>query len=566
MKKHGSYNTDEWQVAKKKRPRGPSDTQNENCQTSDSENSWEEESVKMSEGEVKAFMCLNDSEKLLQIFTKIGILDDIKNAVKGLKRRVGRVEENMCSMQSKLTITERRLKLLEYKAIDKDAQSRRLNLLFWGVEEKDDPVTDLINALSYDLDVEESGIVTQVQRLGKPRQKGNTHQQTVSQPLDAGQGHRVEHKNGNPQQEIASSLKPRPLLASFKHQEDVRSVLKEAKALKSRGISVAKDYPEEIRRARETLWPDLKSAKKSGKEAFIAFPAKLIVDKRVVADLYPDWGEVLYPGPPRSNSQKTAWQPRPTGPPNFSLPPRIWQGVSKADPSPRASANKQKAPVSGQVTRPKTQTQNPMGSLNTSPYVSKGAIHQRMEANIGKNSGKNISQISDKLSKFVYQKSKVESETNKHTEVFTSGTNGVDKSTVPPPPGYSDVIKYTSMTQPEDGEVANQVLTTRPEDLTATRYVPPRPPDDREAAKYAPPPPPKDSTAAMYAPPTPLVDPASAKYMAPLAPGDPDTTKKAPPPLSGDPGTVTTSTSPPPSDQVEDTDQEGPPPQSAGSQ
>ena len=82
---------------------------------------------------------------------------------------------------------------------------------------------------------------------------------------------------------------------------DAKMVLDAAKSLRKQNVSVAKDYPDEIRRARETLWPKLKAARQQGKEAYIGFPAKLVVENHVEEDVYPDWWDVLHPKYPRDD-------------------------------------------------------------------------------------------------------------------------------------------------------------------------------------------------------------------------------------------------------------------------
>ncbi len=50
-------------------------------------------------------------------------------------------------------------------------------------------------------------------------------------------------------------------------------------------VSMAEDFPLPIRRARESLLPELKEIKNSGKRATIAYPAKLIVEGKLVKEI-----------------------------------------------------------------------------------------------------------------------------------------------------------------------------------------------------------------------------------------------------------------------------------------
>ena len=67
-----------------------------------------------------------------------------------------------------------------------------------------------------------------------------------------------------------------------------------AKNLKGKGLGISRDYPEEIRKARQRLEPKRKEAVSAKKKASIIFSAKLFVDGAVIADQFPDWREVMH--------------------------------------------------------------------------------------------------------------------------------------------------------------------------------------------------------------------------------------------------------------------------------
>ena len=58
-------------------------------------------------------------------------------------------------------------------------------------------------------------------------------------------------------------------------------------------LGVSRDFPKEIAEARKQLWPRCKDAKHKGHLASIVFPAKLVVNSKVVCDKFPDWHETL---------------------------------------------------------------------------------------------------------------------------------------------------------------------------------------------------------------------------------------------------------------------------------
>lgn len=69
---------------------------------------------------------------------------------------------------------------------------------------------------------------------------------------------------------------------------------------------INRDYPNEIVQARGKILAEFKKAKgeNAGRSVFIAYPAKLVVNKRVVRDEFPDWNSVLRMSQTRSHYQE----------------------------------------------------------------------------------------------------------------------------------------------------------------------------------------------------------------------------------------------------------------------
>lgn len=59
--------------------------------------------------------------------------------------------------------------------------------------------------------------------------------------------------------------------------------------------SVSRDYPVEITRARKTLWPEYKRLKQENplSKVAIVYPAKLIMNGKLVTDMFPEWDDIL---------------------------------------------------------------------------------------------------------------------------------------------------------------------------------------------------------------------------------------------------------------------------------
>lgn len=168
---------------------------------------------------------------------------------------------------SRLDVTDKRLRLLEYKSIDFEVKSRAANLLFTGIMEQagENCVTIVKNVLSSKMLMEDTSF-------------------TVKQAF------RVGRKKINNDRAVS-----RPIRVTFSDSFEVKRVLSFTRNLKGTNISVNKDYPAEIADARKELWPDFKSARKvyGAKIVKMKFPAAIEIKGVVVQDKFPDWYSVL---------------------------------------------------------------------------------------------------------------------------------------------------------------------------------------------------------------------------------------------------------------------------------
>lgn len=161
------------------------------------------------------------------------------------------------------------LKLLSYKTIDIEARSRRNNLIIRGVpEERDENCFQTVRRFICDhlgLDANRMFLV-RAHRLGARKRD--------TRPFE-------------PQK--------RPLIVAFRDFTDTVEILDNTKRLKGTYFSVDRDYPREIYEARKRLWPILKEKRKEHPKAdvYIQYPARLMVDKVLIRDEFPDWFRVL---------------------------------------------------------------------------------------------------------------------------------------------------------------------------------------------------------------------------------------------------------------------------------
>ena len=87
----------------------------------------------------------------------------------------------------------------------------------------------------------------------------------------------------------------RPIIVNFRDFIDTDTIMNKAFMLKNTPFSIAYDLPKEINEARKRLWSELRTIKanKPFVKFQILYPAKLLVEGKVVRDEFPDWGKVM---------------------------------------------------------------------------------------------------------------------------------------------------------------------------------------------------------------------------------------------------------------------------------
>ena len=150
---------------------------------------------------------------------------------------------------------------MEYTCLDLEAKSKQQNVIIHGLEEvHDEEIMDISRKFLMDLGMSDT-VIHRAFRLGRPRV---------------------------PQTSI------RPVMISLTNVVDVDTAIKKGKELLAESnIRVTRDNPAEIRKARGKLAKELREYRNAGKEAYIAFPARLVVEGRTKKDLFPNWYKVL---------------------------------------------------------------------------------------------------------------------------------------------------------------------------------------------------------------------------------------------------------------------------------
>ncbi len=202
------------------------------------------------------------------------------NAIRKVTSRLDKSNDDVKSMFSELQSCKDHIKNLEHQMsdlnsqrIELEARSRRNNLIFHGIEEskEENTLTVLQKFMEKELKMSNSKelLIQRVHRLGKSADNSNIG---------------------------SRSKKHRPIIASFVDFRQREHVRQQRFNLSSR-YGVSEDLPYEIRQARAVLEPELKELKQQKKRATIVYPAKLLVEGKVVREVKP--GTVPRPHPGR---------------------------------------------------------------------------------------------------------------------------------------------------------------------------------------------------------------------------------------------------------------------------
>ena len=221
---------------------------------------------------------------------KTELVTTIDSKVSSLKKelndKLGKLDKKLAKFENRLEALEDKVsshectggggqlseavKLLQYKAVDQEARSRRCNLLVYNVAETADDDTEkvFLDFLSNRLGIEQHMAIQRVHRLGRKPPR---------------------HDDGN----TGGRKKIRPIIVCLRDYPDVEKCMANSKKLAGSGLGISRDYPGMIRMARKRLEEKKREAVRQKKKVSVVYPAKLIVDGQMVADEIPDWREVL---------------------------------------------------------------------------------------------------------------------------------------------------------------------------------------------------------------------------------------------------------------------------------
>ena len=215
------------------------------------------------------FSSLNVDEKLSHMFDKLNSLEQSNNEIMKFSHQMNSVQAKVDRAEQHTVNHELFLKVLAYKSIDIEARSRRCNLVIHGLaESKNERLDDKLQEFMWnEMGIDSDDLfVHRIHRLGslyKAKQRQNTD---------------------NPK---------RPIIIAFQDYNSTVKILDAAYMLRGSSFSVTRDYPREIVAARQRLMPRYRTERQNGHKVSIEYPAKLVVNGRIVADEFPDWYQIL---------------------------------------------------------------------------------------------------------------------------------------------------------------------------------------------------------------------------------------------------------------------------------
>ena len=205
-------------------------------------------------------MSLDDKVSL--VLSKLAVNEQRVKYIQHKVDSVLPVKKRVAEIETVLRSHSERLKLLEYRSLDIEVRSRRRNLLFKGVPENkfENCFTEARIFIRDKLRIDQDMYLERAHRLGR-----------------------------------FDPSKTRPIIVAFRDYCDTELILQEASNLRGTELGVSRDYPNEISKARQSLWAQFKATREKNprKKVTLGYPACIIVNGVTTVDLFPDWHNIL---------------------------------------------------------------------------------------------------------------------------------------------------------------------------------------------------------------------------------------------------------------------------------
>ncbi|MCG7869107.1 MAG: hypothetical protein JAY74_22405, partial [Candidatus Thiodiazotropha taylori] len=205
---------------------------------------------------------MSNEEKLTLILSKVSVNESRVSLIQTKLDSVLNINSRVSAIENVVKSQNDRLKLLEYRSLDIEARSRRRNLLFKGITEnrRENCFEVIRDFMRLHLRIDTDMYLERAHRLGR-----------------------------------FSINKTRPIIVAFRDFCDTEDILRATSVLKGSNYGVSRDYPNEIAKARQSLWIQFKDLRGNNpnKKVSLGYPAKIVIDGDTVVDKFPDWFPVL---------------------------------------------------------------------------------------------------------------------------------------------------------------------------------------------------------------------------------------------------------------------------------
>ena len=224
-----------------------------------------------------SFNTMGPDDKLNLIFAKLLNIEHIQSEVTSMQRTLRHTDERLQRTVGHVDNNTYKLQHLAYKYLDLETKNRRKNIIMYGLAENHNSTVSAVvrefieNAL--DIDIEEQELYIEFAcRLGTP------------------DGINVNNIANNRNDRMGR----RPILCTFSHYTEADYIMRKARLLKGTRYAIDRDYPPEIALARKKMWPEVKELRKvPNSNVQLKFPAKIVVNGRVVKDAFPQWDHLM---------------------------------------------------------------------------------------------------------------------------------------------------------------------------------------------------------------------------------------------------------------------------------
>ena len=185
-------------------------------------------------------------------------MDKIDERFSAVEKKIDVQSEEVEVMKKGMKAMEEKVLEMEDRMIDQEARSRRNNLIFHGVRESPgencfEIVSDLIQNVCK---IKDSFVIERSHRIGRPA-------------------------TGNQRR-----VKPRPLIVKFLDY-NMRERVMGCRRLLPPDNKVTEELPWQIRQARGSLKDEVVKAKRTARDVWVSYPARLMVNGREMTSVRP---------------------------------------------------------------------------------------------------------------------------------------------------------------------------------------------------------------------------------------------------------------------------------------